>query len=208
MARRFLTDEAKQAFTNAIETCEGCSSAEVVVTIRARSASYLHADLIWGALAAFATLPVLLFADWEFPLWSFLVDPLLVGAIVGVAAARVPAARRLFTPARIRAAWVRRAARATFFEKGVRQTRARTGILVYLSLTERRAEVIADSGVVNAVDPEDWARAVARIDAAVASGAGGLAIARTVAELSKVLEPALERSADDVNELPDEVSAS
>ncbi len=164
--------------------------------------------LIWGALAAFATLPVLLFSDWVFPLWSFLVDPLLVGGIVGVAAARVPAARRLLTPAGIRAAWVRRAARATFFEKGVRQTRARTGLLVYLSLTERAAEVVTDSGVDNAVDADDWTRAVTRIRAAMASGADGVAVARTVAELAGALEPALERSPDDINELPDEVSAT
>ncbi len=205
MHKRFLSDEAKQALSNAIKSVEARSSAEVVIAVRARAASYLHADLIAGIVAAIVTLAFLLFSSFEFPLWSFLVEPVIVGLVVGIAASRVPALRRLLTPERVRASWVERAAHATFFEKRVRQTRDRTGILVFIALTERRALVLIDTGVQDAVAGERWKAATAAIDEAIRNGADGLAVAARIEALGEILEPVLVHSADDVNELPDEV---
>lgn len=205
MHKRFLSDEAKQALSNAIKSVEARSSAEVVIAVRARAASYLHADLLAGIVAAIATLAFLLFSSFEFPLWSFLVEPLIVGLVVGLAATRVPMVRRLFTPERVRAGWVERAAKATFFEKRVRQTRDRTGILVFIALTERRVLVLTDTGVDDAVPREPWQAATAAIDGALRNGEDGLAVAKRIEALGAILEPVLERSVDDVNELPDEV---
>ena len=57
----------------------GCS-AELVIAVRPRTGSYLHADLIFGILVGLAALAVLLFSPWIFaPVW-FLIDPLLIGA--------------------------------------------------------------------------------------------------------------------------------
>ena len=50
MSKRFVNDEAKRAFKDSIEAIEACSSAEVVVTVRHHSGSYLHADLIVAAI--------------------------------------------------------------------------------------------------------------------------------------------------------------
>jgi putative membrane protein len=207
MPKRFLTDPAKQALTAAIRAIEQRSSAEVVIAVRARSASYLHADLIAGALAGVGALAFLLYSSWSFPVWSILVEPIVVGGLVGAAGSRVPALRRLLTPAAVRARWVRRDAQATFCDKRVRSTRDRTGVLVYIALTEQRAEVIADTGVEDAVDPETWRRGVAAVDAAVAAGGDGQVVAAAIEKLGDVLAPVLARSADDVNELPDEVCA-
>ena len=205
MAKRFLSEPAKQALTDAIKSVEARSSAEVVVAVRARAASYLHADLIAADIAAVATLAFLLFSSFEFPLWSFLVDPILAGLVVGVAASRVPMLRRLFTPELVRARWVARAAAATFCEKGVRQTRDRTGILVFIALTERRAVVVTDTGIDAAVPADLWQKATAAIDRAVQRGADGAQVAVHIEALGDVLEPVLERSPDDINELPDEI---
>jgi len=205
MHKRFLSDEAKQALTGAIKSVEGRSSAEVVIAVRARSASYLHSDLIAAIVAGVATVAFLLYSRFEFPLWSFLVDPVLAGLVVGVAASQVPMLRRLFTPESVRARWVARAARATFFEKRVRQTRERTGLLVFISLTERRAEVVTDTGIDDAVPAAAWKQAAAAIDRAVREGGDGVAVAARIEALGEILEPVLEHSPDDINELPDEV---
>src|SRR4028118_1606064 len=79
MVKAFLSDAAKQALTDAVHFVEMRSSAELVVAVRARSGSYLHADLIAGILAALASLIGLLFSPWPFELIWFVVDPLLVG---------------------------------------------------------------------------------------------------------------------------------
>jgi putative membrane protein len=208
MPKGFLEGAAKEALTAAIQACEQRSSAEVVVAIRGRAASYLHADLTAAIIAAVATIAFLLYSPWVFPVWSFLVDPLLVGVLAGLATAHLPPVRRLLTSKRAREAWVARAARATFYEKQVRMTSARTGVLVFVALTELRAEVIADVGVLDAVPEDAWAAAIERVQRAVAEEQSGLALANAVARLGEALELGLERGADDLNELPDEVCAT
>ncbi len=205
MHKRFLSDQAKTALLEAIQAVEGRSSAEVVISVRGRSASYLHANLIVAIITGLASLAYILYSSFEFPIWSILVDPIVVGAVFGLAASRVPLLHRLLTPASIRKRWVRHAAEAEFCRKRVRMTSERTGLLVFVALTERRAEVVIDTGVEDAVHPDKWARAVAAIDAVASSGADGVAVAATIAALGDILEPVLERSEDDVNELPDEV---
>jgi putative membrane protein len=207
MPKGFVTDEAKTALADAIKAIERRSAAEVVIAVRARSASYLHADLMFAILGGLVTVGFLLYSSWSFPLWSFLVDPILVGALFGLLSSQLAPLRRWLTPQAVREEWVARAARATFFEKGVRHTADRTGILVYVSLTERHVELVADSGVENAVDPRDWAQKVARIQQVVADGGDGVALAAAIERLGDTLEPALERAHDDINELPDEVCA-
>jgi putative membrane protein len=135
------------------------------------------------------------------------VAPTGIGLLVGLATSITPWARRALTPRRKREAMVRTAARATFVEKGVAGTRERTGILVYVAVLERTAEVVADLGVTRAVAAEPWTAAIARVAESARRG-DAAAVATAVAALAEVLAPALPRSADDVNELADEVGAA
>lgn len=205
MSKDFLTEDAKEALTGAIRSIEARSCAEVVIAVRAKSAAYLHADLISGIIAGLGALAYTLWGPQAFSLFSIFLDPILVGGLVGALTSQLPYTRRWFTPTKIREGWVKRAARAAFYEKGVRGTSQRIGLLVYISLLERHAAVIVDSGVDAAVDPEAWAGAVAAIDAAVDRGANGVEVAPLIEKLGDILEPCLPVSEDDVNELPDEV---
>jgi len=205
MSKRFLTDEAKEALTGAIRSIEARSCAEVVIAVRARSGSYLHADLISGILAGLATLAYLLWGPQAFSLYSIFIEPIVVGGLFGLLTSRLPYTRRWFTPTKYREAWVDRAAKAAFFEKGVRATTERIGLLVFVSLLERHSAVICDSGVKNAVEPLTWAKAVAAIDDAVAHGQDGVQVAKAIDALGDLLAPCLPVTDDDVNELADEV---
>ena len=82
-------------------------------------------------------------------------------------------------------------------------TAGRSGILVYIALTERMVEVVADDGVVKSVEPTSWSKACAAIDGAV--GNGGEATARALAALAPILALALPRHVEDLNELPDTI---
>ena len=75
MAKPFLNNESKAALSAAVSAVEAASSAELVIAVRPRTGSYLHADLGFGILVGFAALAVLLFSPWIFaPVWV-LVDP-------------------------------------------------------------------------------------------------------------------------------------
>lgn len=204
---RFFAGDGKAALRRAIEAFEAGSSAELVIVVRPRSERYAHAPLIVGALAGLAGLAFLLYGEPAFRLHWFLVDPVLVAAIVAWLVRDSQAAARLLTPARWRREAVERAARACFVEHGVGETRGRTGVLVYVSRAERMAVVLADSGVRRAVPREPWARAVAALAETAQRGAGAAELAPAIAGLGELCADVLPRADDDVNELPDEVHA-
>src|SRR6185295_11025175 len=114
MAQPFLTEESKAALAEAVRAVESCSSAELVVAVRPCSGSYLDADLAAGILAGWAALAVLLYSRWTFGLLWFLIDPVVVGALAGLAVSRSDLARRALTRRRARRRRVESAARVTF----------------------------------------------------------------------------------------------
>jgi putative membrane protein len=205
MAKPFLTPESKAAFSAAVHTVEGASSAELVVAVRDRSGSYLHVDLTVGILAGLATLAVLLYSPWSFGLIWFLVDPVVAGALGALVFFRSPLLTRTFTRWEARRRRVETSARSTFVERRVHSTSGRTGILLYISLLEREAVLVVDLAVEALAATDAWRKAVGEIEAAVRRGASGPEVARKVSDLAAVLGPVLERSENDVNELPDEV---
>jgi putative membrane protein len=205
VAREFLGGAATTALRDAIAAVEARSSAELVVSVRASSAAYRHAEVVIGVAAALAALAFLLFSPYPFALHWFLIDPVLVGALVALAASRLPPVRRALTPRAVQERRVRDAAGAVFLAKGVHHTRERTGILLYISLLERRALLVADAAVEREVPRREWRAVAAAIEQVVAGGGDGREVARALAPLGDLLALHLPRRAGDVNELPDEV---
>lgn len=172
------------SITEAIHELERCSSAEVVVEVRACSGSYAHADARFASLLAFVALLVLLFSPWPFaPIWVA-IDVAVVW--VGALFLRGDSARRLMTTRREREAQVRLAAGAAFHERGVADTSEETGVLVYLSVLERRLELLADRGILEAVPSLEWNRLAAEARERSATP-------ETLAEVVRALTPLLER---------------
>ncbi|MBZ0236667.1 MAG: hypothetical protein K8M05_30345, partial [Deltaproteobacteria bacterium] len=111
MPRAFLDDAARTAFAGAVTATETVSAAEIVVAVRVRARIWLHVHLIVGLVAAWLGLGFMLYSDHPFGLAQFLVDPLALGALAGVASTLSPGLVRLLTPARIRRRAVATAAR-------------------------------------------------------------------------------------------------
>jgi putative membrane protein len=205
MARPFLTQESKTALAEAVRAVESRCSAELVIAVRARTGSYLHSGLISGGLVGLAALAVLLYSPPTFaPAW-FLIDPLLIGALAGLAAVRSARVGRAFTPWRVRRQRVETAARSTFVERRVHGTTGRTGILLYVSVLEREAAFVVDVGVETLAATDGWKRAIEEIERAVRNKEDGVAVAERIRGLAVLLEPVLIRGENDVDELPDEV---
>jgi putative membrane protein len=202
----FFDADGEKALTRAVAEVEALSCAEVVVVVRRKSGSYLHADLMAGSLGGFAALSFLLLSPWPFATVWMLLDPLLAFVLSAWAASKSQAVRRAFTPPGERRSRVETHARAAFVERGVGATSSRTGILVYVSILERAAHVVADAGVRRAVPEEEWSAAVSAIDTAAKQGRSA-DVAAAIAAAKGLLARALPRSADDVNELPDEVTS-
>lgn len=201
----FLDDDARRGFKRAVETIENASSAEVVIAVRRRSATYRHANVIVGVVVAFVGLAITLFAEAEFSLAAILFDPFVLGGLAGAIVEVLPGIKRLLTPVRWRERELVRAARATFVERGVHNTRGRTGILVYISQLERQIALVFDSGLERALSAE--ARGAAERALTAAFPRGGAAVAEALAQLSTALAAVAPHRDDDLNELPDAIDS-
>jgi len=203
MSAEFLDEEARKAFKEAIETIEAASGVEVVVAMRQRSSTYFHANLAVGAAIAFAALAAMLFVDYSFSLTAILFDPFLVGAAAAGLVHWIPQAKRLLTRPSTRRRHVRAAARSTFVERGVHNTRDRSGLLVYISWLEQEVALVADSGI-EAAWTLDEVDAASR-DLTRAMSNGGSAVAKALVALGPKLALTIPRREGDVNELPDAI---
>ena len=203
MFRPWLDDSGRRELADAVSYIESVSAVEIIVFVRRRARSWAHVGIATGLIAAWVTLAFMLFSAPVFPLWSFLVDPFVIGAVAGWAGHRSLAPIRWLTPAATRRAAVDRAAGAVFVDKRVHATRGRTGVLVYCALAERMTAIVADTGVAAALAPERLDAWRDQIERAIDAGAP--ATASAIAAMAPVFAAAVPRMADDVNELADAV---
>jgi putative membrane protein len=127
----------------------------------------------------------------------------LFGAILGIGLSPLP---RWLLPAKTQAAMVHRAALAQFVALGLTQTRDRTGVLLYVSLPLRRAEVLADAGIWEAAPHESWDDVVALLVDGLKRGSAADGFVAAVGRTGEILSAHLPPRSDDRNELPDHLT--
>ena len=206
--RDFFETKARAQVRGAIEAVELQTSAELVVAVRRQSSTYRHVDLAAGCVAAFSTLLLLLFLPWSFAV-SWMPVEVALGFLAGVGISST-----FWTPKRwvVRektqreATW--RAACTSFYEKGISRTSGRNGIFVFVSMLERRVEIVTDIGIdAEALGP-GWVATLDKIRAAVKGTPDLDRFTDALKELGPVLGAVMVRSEDDVNELADEPDVS
>ena len=100
----------------------------------------------------------------------------------------------------------RRRAAVAFLEEDVFKTRDRTGVLIFLSLFERRVVVMGDEGINRAVETADWQAIVDRLVGGIHEGRPGDALVEAIGECGKLLESKeVAIRPDDTDELSDEL---
>ena len=68
----------------------------------------------------------------------------------------LPAVRPRVVPARVRHGRAQALAVQQFLAHGLHTTEARTGVLIFVSLAERHAEIVADAGIAAKVEQAVW----------------------------------------------------
>lgn len=111
--------------------------------------------------------------------------------------------RLALVPKAVRMRRVRARALQAFHLGTDRRTTGRTGILLYLSLAERRAEIIADKAIHARVEDDAWGVAMADLLAEVRQGRIADGLIAAIGDIGAVLATHLPRASNDVNELPD-----
>jgi putative membrane protein len=89
-----------------------------------------------------------------------------------------------------------------FYEAGIANTNAEMGVLIYLSLLERRLELIADRGVLKAVPSREWNQRVAELSE-VGRQPDPENFLKALRNLGALLAQHLPATGENPNELPD-----
>lgn len=207
--------------TAAVAKAERSSDGEIVTIVAPRSDAYHDVGLHYAVLAmllvptAAAVVPQS-WIDWGLGLvfgWNaslsfrllmlmLVVAMAIVFLIVRFAFAWTPL-RMALTPGRTRTRRVRRRAVELFRAGTEKRTKGRTGILLYLSLLEHRAEIVADEAIHSRVEPDVWGEAMAALVDGVKARRPGEGMALAVEKIGEVLAQCLPPTLDNPNELPD-----
>ena len=200
----FFTEDARSKVAAVVAEVESQSSAEIVVALRKSSGHYRHTDYLVAILIATASLLIFLFYPEPFDSDLYAIEAAGFFTFGLLTSAFFPPLRRALTSRRLMDRFTGTAARAAFVDLGISRTKARAGVLVFLSMFERRVEVVADIGIDEAALGTEWKDALHRLERAVERGEFDRFL-DGVRAMGPVLAGALPRAADDINELADEV---
>jgi putative membrane protein len=216
-----ISDDDRKRIAAAVTAAEGQSAGEIVTIITGQSDDYADIALIWSAFVSFLALTVLTAApDFYLGLydrvtggWVHQWHPREVFAVALLVASLKFAGMwimQLWRPLRL---WLVpgpvkhtrvRARAVTCFKVGAeRRTTGRTGILIYLSMRERRAEIVADEAIASRVSAEVWGEAMAAMLGHIREGRIAEGMCAAVERVGVVLAEHFPRAEDDQNELPD-----
>jgi putative membrane protein len=202
-ARTFFAADVKTRVATTVAEIELQTSAEVVVAVRKISGFYRHTDYLAGIALAVASLLIFLFHPEPFEVDLYPIEAATCFAFGGFTSAFFPALRRGLTSSRLMADNARTAARAAFVDLGVSRTKARSGVLVFISMFERKVEVVTDIGIDQAALGPLWKDALHRLTEAVQKTEFDRFL-EALRSMGPALGEALPRASDDVNEIPDE----
>ena len=207
----------------AIAEAERSSDGEIVAVATDLSDSYHDVALHWAVLALIAVLAFaaacpsclawwidLFLGGWRpEPSPRELLTALLIMAVLKFTAVllilKYGPLRLALTPGATKTRRVRRRAIAVFKAGAERRTVGRTGILIYLSMGEHRAEIVADEAITKVTTPETWGEAMAALIVEVKAGRPADGIVAAVTQVGAVLKQHFPRSAADTNEIPDKL---
>ena len=204
MPKHLLTEEDKKAIEAAIGRAESATSGEIVFAVVDSSAHYHHAWLS-GALIGMALITALYLVlptphTVDFVLWVELVSFAVLYAILP----RIPWRRRLI-PAREMDARTQEAAFMEFYSSGLYRTRETNGVLIFLSLFERRVVVLGDRAIHEKLGNEHWDDVRDKIIRGIKAGKAREGICEAAEACGAALAKHFPHRPDDVNELPDQV---
>ncbi|MFA7717137.1 MAG: TPM domain-containing protein [Candidatus Absconditabacterales bacterium] len=92
-----------------------------------------------------------------------------------------------------------------FHKYGLGNTKDKTGVLIFLSVGERRIEILADEGISAKIEQSTWDSMVAKLIERIRSGNTCNGICEVVKQVGTLLTSHFPIQPDDKNELPNEV---
>jgi putative membrane protein len=220
MVMQPISETDRDRIAAAVARAEQESDGEIVTVIAQRSDGYHDVALHYAVLAmllvpAWWALVPQSWIDWwsgmllgwnaelTRPIVMLALFAKLIGAFLFVRLILIWRPLRMaLTPGKTKSRRVHRRAVELFRASCEMKTRGRTGVLIYLSLEERRAEIVADRAIAEKVEPECWGEAMAVLVDEVKQGRPGQGMVLAVEKVGAVLASILPPRPHNPDELP------
>ncbi|MCP5001425.1 MAG: TPM domain-containing protein [Hyphomicrobiales bacterium] len=204
-----LSDEEHERVSAAIRAAEARTSGEIYCAVCRQSDPYfLAAAFVFSSVALVLGFVFSWALHW---LWIDIGPTELTGAQLAAWAIgiiilwRVPALRLLMVPRGVSYRRAHANALQQFFGRNIHVTEARTGVLIFVSIAERYAEIVADSGISAKVAQEEWNEIVEGLTAGASRQQLADALVEAVNRSGTLLETHFPPGTGDKNELPDHI---
>jgi putative membrane protein len=207
MTRKAMTPEEHARVAEAVRRAEEKTSGEIFCVLARASDSYFFPSAFFVTIAVLVVgLIVAFLLDYwwlsiglpEFVMLQFL------GVLAALLVLRVfPAIRVHYVPHSVRRRRAHDNAVRQFLAHNIHLTGERTGVLLFLSMEERYAEVIADSGINERVGQEDWDRIVGLLVSHAGKDRLAEGFCEAVEEVGALLALHFPPAPDNRNELDD-----
>jgi putative membrane protein len=195
-----LAKDKLAAIEKAISRAERKTSGEIVVVVTRVSSRYYGIGLMWAAIAALTVpLPLILFTNW--PVEHIYLIQLAVFAL-GVALLQWEPLRFAVVPKSAKHARAHKRAVEEFLAQNLHTTKGRTGILIYISLAEHFAELIADHAIDKKVSQETWNQIMHELTSHLSRGERDEGLIVAIEACGKLLAEHFPPGSEDPNELP------
>ena len=198
-----ITELDRERISTASRAAEAKTSGEIVCVLAQTSSDTTALPILVAALLALA-LPWLLMAFTAMSVHRILLLQIVVFLALAVLLC-LPRVRIALVPRAARRAVAHRVAMEQFSIRGIARKKGHTGVLIFVSLAEHYARIIADEGIAARVPQSQWQGAV---DALVAHMRGGRiadGFITAIGVCGKVLETNFPRTETSRDELPDRI---
>jgi putative membrane protein len=198
-----ISVQDRRRISAAIHAAEAKTSGEIVCVLAQASCDATGLPILVAALAALA-LPWLLVAFTAMPVNLILLLQLVLFFALA-ALLCLPRVRIALVPRAARRAIAHRVAMEQFMIRGIGHKKDRTGILIFVSLAEHYARIIADQGIATRVPQSEWQGAVGALIAHTRGGHVADGFIAAIDLCGNVLAQHFPRSESSRDELPDRI---
>jgi putative membrane protein len=199
-----LSQQDRARISNAIHAIEAHTTGEIVCVLAETSSAHASGLPVLLAAAIALALPWLLMA---FTAWSLQVM-LSLQVLVFLALLTVlclPRVRVALLPRSARRALAHRVAMEQFVSRGIAHTKQRTGVLIFVSLAERYARIIADDGIAGRVPQAEWQGAIDALTGHMRDGRIADGFITAIDRCGAVLATHFPSTGQDRSELPNRI---
>lgn len=200
----FLSEQEKNKIAEEIRKAETTTSGEIVFAVSDASGRYRSAALQMALAGTVAATALYLLLPAPHALGMVLWIEVVSFAVFHALAPRMPW-RRLFIARTEMDERVQEAAYRQFYSSGLYKTRESNGILIYLSLFERRVVVLGDEAIHRHMGEARWCSVRDKIIGGIRAGKACEGICAAIRECAEALARHFPPRPDDINELPDQV---